>query len=155
MTRPVFEREWMHEIAPDVWCGRWEAADWIVATQQPRWAIVCVLEQPRDEDRRPETICQPALVYRKGAGGPGAPENWVATRESLDAIADTIDEQLERGNRVLVHCGIGAERSPMAVAWWLARGRGVDLDRAYQWIGAMRPGVIDRRSWMAPECLTP
>jgi hypothetical protein len=63
----------------------------------------------------------------------------------LDAVARRIDEGLEMGEDVLVYCNFGMQRSPLAVAWFLRRRRGLTLDDAYALIARLRPGVKERR----------
>jgi histidinol-phosphate aminotransferase len=66
----------------------------------------------------------------------------------LDAIARTIDVYLAQGKRVVVHCGEGVERAPLAVAWWLHRRQGLSLDEAYQVVRNARPQACDRQEWI-------
>jgi Dual specificity phosphatase, catalytic domain len=130
--------------------GAWEAADALVAAREPGWAIICVLENPRSEDRRPETIWRPVLVPGTG----GLLTTLIATRESLEAVSVEIDRGFEQGRNVLVHCGAGIERSPLAVSWWLRTRVGLSLDEAYARLQRRRAGgVSDCRAWMALDCL--
>ena len=54
-----------------------------------------------------------------------------ALRPQLDQATEAIDQALSWGERVLVSCGMGIERSPLVVAWFLHRRRGLSLDDAY------------------------
>jgi protein-tyrosine phosphatase len=67
---------------------------------------------------------------------------------SLEVTADIIDDALVGGRAVLVHCGAGSARAPLAVAWFLTRRREMSLDEAYTLLRSRRPIVRDRRSWM-------
>jgi protein-tyrosine phosphatase len=67
---------------------------------------------------------------------------------SLELTADTIDDALNDARPVLVHCGAGSERAPLAVAWYLNRRRGMTLDDAYALMRERRPIVRDRRVWL-------
>lgn len=67
---------------------------------------------------------------------------------SLEITAETVDNALSAGRRVLVHCGAGSERAPLAVAWFLHRRRGITLDDAYALLQERRPIVRDRRFWL-------
>ena len=45
-------------------------------------------------------------------------------RKSLDILADLIQEQMDRDatTKVVVHCAMGIERSPLTVVWWCSYG---------------------------------
>ncbi len=66
----------------------------------------------------------------------------------LDEAAAAIDERLAKGDRVFVHCGAGTKRSPLAVAWYLRRYKGMTLDEAYAFIQTKRPIVLNMTSWL-------
>lgn len=66
----------------------------------------------------------------------------------LDEAAATIEELLRQGDRVFVHCGAGTKRSPLAVAWYLRRYKGMSLKEAYAFIQAKRPIVQDMSNWL-------
>lgn len=70
-----------------------------------------------------------------------------ALRPQLEQATEAIDQGLSRGERVLVSCGMGIERSPLTVAWFLHRRRGMSLDDAYTLIRARRPEVESRIEW--------
>ena len=67
---------------------------------------------------------------------------------TLDKTAALIDDELEMGHRVLVHCEEGCERAPLVVAWFLKTMRGKTLDEAYALLKSRRPIVVDRRRWL-------
>lgn len=96
--------------------------------------IICVLDvKPADEP--PNATWIPFLA--EGIG-------------SLDLTASVIDNALNSGRRVLVHCGAGSERAPLTVAWFLNRRRTMSLDAAYDLLKRKRPIVQDRRFWLRP-----
>lgn len=99
--------------------------------------VVCVLENPSPRDGAlwiPLLLAAP-VIYARPA--------------QLDAVAFVIDAVQARGESVLIHCGAGIERSPLAVAWWLTRsGRAADLEESYRTLVAARPVVQDRRVWL-------
>lgn len=97
--------------------------------------IVCTLEE-RPLDEPPNATWVPFL--HEG-------------RKSLDIAAAIVDAALKGGRRVLVHCGAGSERAPLAVAWFLHTRRGMTLDEAYDLLKAKRPIVQDRRFWIGLE----
>jgi protein-tyrosine phosphatase len=70
-----------------------------------------------------------------------------ADPKSLDRVADAIAAARARGEPVLVFCGHGIRRSPLAAAWYLHRTEGISLDAAYDRIRAVRPKVEPARKW--------
>lgn len=68
----------------------------------------------------------------------------------LDAAAEAIDSLLRQGGPVFVHCGAGTKRSPLAVAWYLHRYKGMTIEEAYDAIQAKRPIVLRMTAWL-PE----
>lgn len=66
----------------------------------------------------------------------------------LDEAAAAIEAMLARGDRVFVHCGAGTKRSPLAVAWYLRKYKGMTLDEAYSFIQARRPVVLRMTDWL-------
>lgn len=67
----------------------------------------------------------------------------------LDEAADYIKEMLRQDKRLIVHCHGGVERSPLTVAWFLAREAVCrDLDAAYEFLQKIRPVVANRLSWL-------
>jgi protein-tyrosine phosphatase len=75
----------------------------------------------------------------------------IALASSLESISILITDRLAAGRRLLVHCGAGIERSPLAVAWHLVRtdpARWPTMTDAYVHIIARRPQVSDRQAWL-------
>ena len=66
----------------------------------------------------------------------------------LDEAASAIEALLEKGDRVFVHCGAGTKRSPLAVAWYLHRYKGMTIDQAYDFIQERRPVVLRMTDWL-------
>ncbi len=66
----------------------------------------------------------------------------------LDEAAAAIDELLGQGDRVFVHCGAGTKRSPLAVAWYLHKYKGMSIDDAYTFIQTRRPIVLRMTDWL-------
>lgn len=85
---------------------------------------------------RPDATWIP--FYRDGRADPA----------KLDEAAAAIDALLTRGDRVFVHCGAGTKRSPLAVAWYLHKYRGMTIDEAYAFIQARRPVVLRMTNWL-------
>lgn len=66
----------------------------------------------------------------------------------LDEAAAAIESLLEKGDRVFVHCGAGTKRSPLAVAWYLHKYKGMSLEDAYSFIQVRRPVVLNMSGWL-------
>lgn len=105
----------------------------------PEGRIYCVLElRPEDEplDAHHIPICQEIA---------GELRVKLLNKRLLLKL---IHGQLIKGRKVLVHCGAGIERSPLAVACYLADYHEMSMDDAYKLIKEKRPQVQDRRSWL-------
>lgn len=72
----------------------------------------------------------------------------IASRYQLDVAADNIESAMQSHGKVLVHCNAGIERSPLTVAWFLYRKRGLSIDEAYALIISKRPQVQRRDYWL-------
>jgi hypothetical protein len=118
------------EIAPGVYVGGWADA------LKFEGARFCVLDQ-EPEDMPPATHVP---IYREDTDRP-IPEN-------LDRVAEAMRTAHTRGEPVLVFCGHGVRRSPLAGAWYLHRSEGISLDKAYERVQAVRPKVEHARQWI-------
>ena len=98
---------------------------------------ICVLESfpPRP------SIWLPVLQLDQDGGTP------VVRHGQLEVIARTID-WLSTTGPLLVYCGAGIERSPLAVAWWMHTRSCMSLQEAYEAIKRVRPQVQDRTYWL-------
>jgi len=119
------------EIAPGVFVGGWKDAE------KFEGARFCVL------DELPESGA-PAdghvVIYDEAKDAP-----IVANLDRLVSMA----EKARNANRpVLIFCGHGIRRSPLAGAWYLHRHEGVSLDAAYERVRAARPKVEHVRDWV-------
>lgn len=90
-------------------------------------------------DPTPAEVRIPILVAEGGG----------ADRHALDRVADVIERALRGDRPVLVYCGHGVRRSPLAVAWYLHRRRGLPLDAAYAALQAARPEVEPAVGWLS------
>jgi Dual specificity phosphatase, catalytic domain len=118
------------EIAPGIFVGGWNDA------LKFEGARFCVLDEA-PEDMPPATHVQ---IYRGDTDRP-IPEN-------LDRVAEAIRAAHANGDPVLVFCGHGVRRSPLAGAWYLHRSEGISLDDAYARVQAVRPKVERAREWI-------
>ena len=69
----------------------------------------------------------------------------------LEALVTVIDAAMARGEKVLVSCGQGMERSPLAVVWYLFRRKGMTVEEAYNLVEEKRPQVIEHLEWLHGE----
>jgi len=67
----------------------------------------------------------------------------------LNALADIINIALKSGERVLVHCGAGIERSPLTIVYYLWKYKGYTLMGAYEHVIGIRQIVQDRSYWLS------
>jgi len=66
---------------------------------------------------------------------------------SLDQLSELISAARTREEPVLVFCGHGVRRSPLAVAWHLHRSESIPLDDAFDRIRAVRPFIEPVHAW--------
>ena len=69
-------------------------------------------------------------------------------RETLDKLADIINEAVKDDTKVVVHCAMGIERSPLTVVWYLYKYQNLTLDEAYALVRKARPVAVERRYWI-------
>jgi protein-tyrosine phosphatase len=118
------------EIAAGVFVGGWNDAVEFEGTR------FCVLdEEPKD---MPPAVHAP--IYEQAGDR--------ANVQNLDRLAAAVSAAREKGDSVLLFCGHGARRSPLAGAWFLRRTEGLTLDQAYERIQAVRPKVEHAREWV-------
>ena len=67
---------------------------------------------------------------------------------TLESIVDTMEMAMDAGQKVVVHCSMGMERSILATVWYLVRNKRMSLDNAYGFVRSIRPIATDRREWL-------
>lgn len=118
------------EVAPGVFVGGVrDAAEF-------EGARICVRDQ--DEDAMPTATHLP--VYDAGTDR--------AIRSNLEEVTRAIGRARAAGQPVLVYCGHGVRRSPLAAAWYLHRTEGIPLKAAYAKIRAVRPQIEEVHEWV-------
>jgi len=118
------------EIAPGVFLGGWDDA---VKFHGQRF---CVLDEK--PDGMPPGKHVP--IYDDAKDAP-----IVA---NLDRLASAMDAARRTNGPVIVFCGHGVRRSPLAAAWYLHRYEKLSLDEAYARIRSVRPKVETAREWI-------
>ena len=71
-------------------------------------------------------------------------------KKNLTKLATLINKVLLKNDdtKVVVHCAMGMERSPLTVVWYLHRYHDKTIDEAYDMVQNARPVAIDRREWI-------
>jgi len=70
-----------------------------------------------------------------------------ATMIRLDMLGEIIADHINNGEKVVVHCMAGIERSALTVAWFLKNHLMFNtLDKAYGHVKKIRP-IVKRRDW--------
>jgi protein-tyrosine phosphatase len=70
-------------------------------------------------------------------------------KERLDFLADQINFFLKNQlGEIIFHCDLGRDRSPLVLAWYFHKHRGLTLDEAYDQIRAVKADIRDRRDWI-------
>jgi len=71
-------------------------------------------------------------------------------KDDLTELAALMDQVLKDDDqiKIVVHCAMGMERSPLTVVWYLHTKLGKTLDEAYDIVMNARASVVDRRSWI-------
>ena len=136
------------EIIPNLYVGTREAAEALGSRVPDDWACISVTEYRSRYKRKEELPNEPegSLDMPFMTDIPGG---WHADRHKLDLIADTIWWRLLLGKKVLVHCIHAQERSPIAVAWYLAwSGEASSLSHAYDLVAKRHPRTERRNKWL-------
>jgi hypothetical protein len=70
-------------------------------------------------------------------------------QEALDGLIKQIDQDLQAGRKVLVHCAEGKERAPLATTCFLHKaGRAKTLDEAFRMVQKKRTQAQNRLEWL-------
>lgn len=136
------------EIAAGLFLGTREDAVALGAQVPSDWACISVTEYRSRYGRKEELPNEPAgsldLPFMVDS-----PTGWHADRFKLDLVAETICLRRLEGKRVLVHCVHGQERSPLAVAWYLAwAGTATSVKQAYERVAHLHERTERRDTWL-------
>ena len=129
-----------NEIIKNVWIGDLDDAR--------KWEgnKICVLESyPRDYTQRKNSLLIPILsephIHLEEVDAE-------AIMENLDLVSTVIQNHIMAGEKVLIHCMGGMERSPLAVTWYLHKNAGVPLTDAFDYVKKKRPQALNRIQWL-------
>lgn len=136
------------EVLPNLYLGTREDAEALGSRVPDDWACISVTEY-RSRYKRAEGLPREpdgSLDMPFMADWPGG---WHADPHKLDLIAETIWWKIQLGKKVLVHCIRAQERSPLAVAWYLAwSGAAASMGHAYATIATIHPLTERRDNWV-------
>jgi protein-tyrosine phosphatase len=118
------------EVAPGVFVGGWADAERFGGMR------FCVLDETPDAPF-PAEVHIP--IYDDATHAP--------IRANLDRLAGLVAAARKSGQPVLMFCGHGVRRGPLATAWYLHRSEGIPLEEAYVRIRAVRPKVESVDRW--------
>jgi protein-tyrosine phosphatase len=119
------------QIAPGVFVGGWADAE---AFQGTRF---CVLDEAPDPPI-PAEVHIP--IYDEAKDQP--------IRANLDRLAGLVAAAHAKNEPVLMFCGHGVRRGPLAGAWYLHKQEGIPLETAYDRIRAVRPKIEAVQQWV-------
>jgi len=71
-------------------------------------------------------------------------------KKELDKLVVLMHKALTDNDdtKVVVHCAMGMERSPLTVVWYLHKYQDKTIDEAYKMVQNARPVAVDRRDWI-------
>lgn len=136
------------EVLPQLFLGTREDAEAVGPSVPSDWACISVTEYRSRYKRKEELPNEPdgSLDLPFMVDGEGG---WRVDRHKLDLIAEVIWWRMRLGKKVLVHCVHAQERSPLAVAWYLAwAGAAESLEEAYARVARLHPRTERRDKWL-------
>ena len=141
--KPNPVKETAQELATKKWQENMQKVSWvhpflaITSSSGAKAVKDAVIINVADELNTPADIKLPVM-----------PENGQdATMVRLDMLGEVIADHINNGEKVVVHCMAGIERSVLTVAWFLKNHLMFGtLDNAYAHIQRVRP-IAERRDW--------
>jgi len=110
--------------------------------------LLCVLEErPKDEPTNALHIPILGLKWEKKENADGYVDKALTVQ--LDAVAHVIQNHIDAKEKLLVHCGAGMERSPLALTWYLHTRMGLTLEEAFEFVKERRPQAQNRLEWIS------
>lgn len=88
-------------------------------------------------------------ILSKRPNSPSDRSGAIINLVELNKAVDVIEQHVQSGKKLLVHCMGGVERSPLTIAWYFVRsGMFTSLDEAYVFLKSKRNVVSDRQFWL-------
>ena len=115
-------------------------------------SILCVLEKvPEDEPKTAGLI--PILRSAMPNIKATSEEDMIGTDAiamipNLELIAHVIQNHIDAKAKLLVHCMMGMERSPLAMTWYMHERLGMGLMDAFDYVKGKRPQALNRVQWL-------
>ena len=137
-----------NEIIKNVWVGDIDDAE------QWKGNKICVLETyPHFYENRKNSVLIPILQKLHQNVKVEDAKDFIGTEEvammeNLDLISSVIQNHVMAGEKVLVHCMGGIERSLLAVTWYLHKNAGVPVSDAFDFVKKKRPQAMNRIQWL-------
>lgn len=127
----------MNEIIPNLWLG-----DLIDAMNGD--------DKVRIDVRWPsELVLQPYLAPKRltiTTTCIAPDENIISDPAAMNLVADLIN-LLRPDHKILVHCVLGMDRSPLTVVWYLMAYEALTLDQAYKLVCEKHPDTRLHKDW--------
>lgn len=128
------------EVAPGIFAGnRWDACNW---KELEKFGITTVINVA-DEINDPQPKGMLPHMYKVGLREVNAP----ITHYFLGEIIKAIKDRTQYGNKVLVHCWFGENRTPWVIAHYMAGKNGTTWQYEFEKIRAVRPECYVK-AWM-------
>ena len=130
-----------------VWIGDLEDA---IKWEGEKICVLEVLPEREPEDALWIPILKTVWEQTKLENGEVFGHDYIkyAIQQQLDLVSHLISEHVRKNVPVLVHCGAGQERSPLAVMWWIWRTQGMSMEKAYEYVETHRKETIKHYEWL-------
>ena len=136
------------EILPNLFLGTREDAEALGTCVPEDWVCISVTEY-RSRYKRTEELPNEPVGSLDVPFMADWPDGWHADPHKLDLIAEILWWRLQEGKKVLVHCIHAQERSPIAIAWYLAwSGETFSFAAAYDLVAKLHPRTERRDKWL-------
>lgn len=113
---------------------------------------ICVLEH-KDWNRAKidaDTIVIP-IIETKDLRMRALYYQGIANKINMDAVVKLIEDYLDNDKKVLVHCELGKERSPLMIAYYLHVKEKLPLEVAFKEVKRLHPRAVNRLYWLPQE----
>jgi hypothetical protein len=145
---PMMKMPSATQILPNLFVGTREDAEALGTSVPDDWICFSVTEYRSRYGRKEELPNEPDgsldMPFMTDQ-----PNGWHADAHKLDLIAELIEQRLQDGKKVLVHCIHAQERSPIAIVWFLVwSGKAPSIAHAYEIVSKLHPRTERRDKWL-------